>query len=111
MKVQCSFAIWCGSVLLTLLLAVVYLAAKELPSDNDKYICSETNPGSMCNASKSAACIADIKRTSDSASVTPSISGAKANAPFCVKVGTTVTWQSSSKNTGFGLGLRRFSSL
>jgi hypothetical protein len=102
MKTQYSFATWCGLILFMLILTAGYLAAKELRSGSDKDICSETNPGSMCNAntmcgSKSTPCIADVKRTSDSASVTPSISGAKANAPFCVKVGTTVTWQSSSK--------------
>jgi len=34
---------------------------------------------------------------------TPAIPNAKGNAPFCIKVGTTVTWQSSSKNAGFVL--------
>jgi hypothetical protein len=29
------------------------------------------------------------------------MTNAKANTPFCVKVGTTVTWQTSAKNTGF----------
>jgi hypothetical protein len=106
--VQHSMAMWCGLVLFLVTLAAGYLPAKELRSDNDKYLCSETNPGSMCNASTtcgstSTACMADVKRTSDSASVTPSIPDAKANAPFCVKVGTTVTWQSSSKKTGFVL--------
>jgi plastocyanin len=31
----------------------------------------------------------------------PSIPGAKSNRPFCIKVGTTVTFSTSSKNTGF----------
>jgi hypothetical protein len=105
---QRSMAIWCGLVLFLVALAAGYLTAKELRADNDKYVCSETNPGSMCNAStmcgsSSTPCMADVKRTSDSASVTPSIPDAKANAPFCVKLGTTVTWQSSSKKTGFVL--------
>jgi hypothetical protein len=103
-----SIAMWCGLVLFPLTLMAGYLTAKELHRDDSRYLCSETNPGSMCNAStrcgsNSTACIADIKRTSDSASVTPSIPGAKPNAPFCVKVGTTVTWQSTSKKTGFVL--------
>jgi hypothetical protein len=105
---QRSMAIWCGLVLFLVTLAAGYLTAKELRGDNDKYVCSETNPGSMCNASttcgsSSTPCMADVKRTSDSTSVTPSIADAKANAPFCVKLGTTVTWQSSSKKTGFVL--------
>jgi len=47
----------------------------------------------------------DIKRTDggDSASATPSIPDAKGNAPFCVKTGTTITFKSTSKNTGFVL--------
>ena len=109
MKVmQRSMAMWCGLVLCLVTLTAGYLTAKELRSDNDRYVCSETNPGSICNASTtcgsaSTPCIADVKRTSDSASVTPSIPDAKANTSFCVKVGTTVTWQSSSKKTGFVL--------
>lgn len=108
MKTKCRIATWCGLVLFPLTLMAGYVTAKELHSDDSKYLCSETNPGSMCNAStkcgsSSTPCLADIKRTSDSASVTPSISGAKPNAPFCVKVGTTVTWQSTSKKTGFVL--------
>ncbi len=108
MKRKHSVAMWSGLILFSLTLTAGYLTAKELRNDNNKYLCSETNPGSICNAStqcgsSSTPCLADIKRTSDSASVTPSISGAKANAPFCVKVGTTVTWQSTSKKTGFVL--------
>jgi len=36
-------------------------------------------------------------------SATPSISGAKPNKAFCIKTGTTVTFTSSSKDTGFVL--------
>jgi plastocyanin len=35
------------------------------------------------------------------ATATPSIPDAKSNKAFCIKVGTTVTFMSSSKNTGF----------
>jgi plastocyanin len=71
-----------------------------------KYVCSETNPESMCNAattcgSASTPCMVDVKRTANAASVTPGIAGGKSNTPFCVKVGTTVTWKSESKNVGF----------
>ena len=70
------------------------------------YVCSEPNPQAICNPSNtcgsaSTPCVLNIKRTDYSASVTPSIPGAKANAPFCVAAGTTITWQSPSKNTGF----------
>jgi hypothetical protein len=109
MKVQHRVAIWCGSLLFSGTLMVGVLAANEQQGKNNKYICSETNPGSMCTAattcgSASSPCVVDIKRRgSASASSTPDIPNAKANAPFCVKAGTTVTWQSSSKNTGFVL--------
>jgi len=43
----------------------------------------------------------DVKRTSDSAAAVAGIANPKANAPFCVKTGTKVTWQSLSKDTGF----------
>ena len=108
MKIKYSRAIWCGLMVFPLAMMAGYLTAKAArgASDNDKYLCSETNPGSLCNAStrcgsSSTPCTADVKRTSDGASVTPGIPGAKSNKPFCVKVGTTVTWQSSSKKTGF----------
>jgi hypothetical protein len=73
-----------------------------------KYVCSEPNPETMCSAattcgSASTPCTVDVKRTANSASVTPGIAGAKSNRPFCVKVGTTVSWSSSQKNTGFVL--------
>jgi plastocyanin len=42
-----------------------------------------------------------VKRTSDSASSTPSIPNAKSNSLFCVKVGTKVTWKSTEKDNGF----------
>jgi hypothetical protein len=57
-------------------------------------------PKNTCG-SASAPCAVDIKRTAESAAVTPDIPGAKSNTPFCVKTGTTMTWKSVSKNTGF----------
>jgi hypothetical protein len=43
--VQHSMAMWCGLVLFLVTLAAGYLTAKELRSDNDKYLCSEQTPG------------------------------------------------------------------
>lgn len=109
MKVQHRVAILCGSLLFVTTLMAGFLVANAQQSKNNKYICSETNPGSMCTAaticgSASSACVVDIKRRGGaSASSTPEIPNAKENASFCVKAGTTVTWQSSSKNTGFVL--------
>ena len=64
-------------------------------------------PQQQCNASNicgSAAspCVVDVKRRGGhSASAVANIPGGKRDALFCIKTGTTMTWQSSSKNTGF----------
>jgi hypothetical protein len=106
MKSKYSRAIWSGLLVFPLALTAGYLTARAAGGGSDKYACSETNPGSICNASTtcgspSTPCMANVKRTSNGASVTAAIPGAKSNKPFCVKVGTTVTWQSTSKSTGF----------
>jgi plastocyanin len=65
---------------------------------NGANVCSDSN---TCGSATSA-CEIDVKRIgNNSASATPSFSGAKSNAPFCVKPGTTITFKSTSKNTGF----------
>ena len=96
-----------AAFLVSLVLPLVltgYLAANE--QGKPKAGCTETNitglanPGNTCGSS-SDPCIVDIKRTSSAASATPGIQGAKANQLFAITVGTTVTWQSTSKNTGF----------
>src|SRR3974377_1383093 len=106
MKTGRSVAICCSLLLLPIVLLATYMAAKG--NDSDKYVCSESNPQGMCSASTtcgsaSAPCAVDIKRTASAASVTPSIAGAKENAPFCITVGTKVTFKSVSKNVGFVL--------
>jgi plastocyanin len=109
MTLQRRFAIGLGSLLFLVAVSAGYMAATQPESKGTKYVCSETNPGSMCTAattcgSASSPCTVDIKRRGgSSATATPDIPNAKANAPFCVKVGTTVTFESSSKNTGFVL--------
>jgi len=106
MKIQRRFVIGCSLLLVLPVLLAIHVAGKEKKGSADKYVCSEQNPGQMCNAdttcgSASTPCSVDIKRTGSGASVTPGIAGAKANKPFCVKVGTTVTWKSESKHVGF----------
>jgi hypothetical protein len=110
MKIRGYVAICCALMVFPLVLMATHMSAKGLNGDKtNKYVCSESNPGSMCNASttcgsSSTPCTVNIKRSgSNYASATPNIPDAKGNAPFCVKVGTTVTWQSASKNTGFVL--------
>ena len=111
MKIQSRVAMWSSLLVFAITAVAGYLSAREMNNDNNnnKYVCSESNPGSMCNASTAcgsttSACNVGVKRSGgNSASATPDIPNAKGNAPFCVKVGTTVTWQSASKNTGFVL--------
>jgi len=105
-KIHLGRAMWFTGLLLLLSLAS-FLVANGQDKRANKYVCAEANPGSICNAStrcgsKSEPCVVDLRRKGGtSATVTPGIPNAKANTPFCVKVGTTVTWQSSAKNTGF----------
>ena len=113
MKLQGFLAIcWCLIMMFPALMMAIHMSAKGLNGDNknsNKYVCSESNPGSICNAgttcgSTTNGCKVDVKRSGgNSASATPSNPNAKGNASFCVKVGTTVIWQSLSKNTGFVL--------
>ena len=69
--------------------------------------CSASNPASVCAqantcGSASSPCTIDIRRSgSTDATAKPSIPDAKGNKVFCIKVGTTVTFSTSSKNTGF----------
>jgi hypothetical protein len=84
-----------------------YAVAQSKASD---YACTEPNPAQLCSAdntcgSASNPCSVDIKRTSNAASSTASISKPKSNALFCVKAGTTVQWKSTSKNVGFVVDL------
>src|SRR5215472_3713990 len=100
MKIQRSVAIWCA-ILLPLVLLSNYVAAKE-KDKGAKYVCSETNPAAMCDASTTCGsasdpCTVEVKRTANAAAVKPGIPDAKENKPFCIRVGTTVIWKSESK--------------
>ncbi len=70
-------------------------------------VCSASNPESICAGantcgSASSPCSVNVRRSGGSyATATPSIPDAKSNKAFCIKVGTTVTFTSNSKNTGF----------
>jgi hypothetical protein len=71
-----------------------------------KYACDEPKPEDLCNAqntcgSASQPCKIDIRKDGGGATVKPSVPDPKANQFFCLKKGTTVTWMSSRKNTGF----------
>ena len=103
MNIQRCYMVRCSLLLLPVLLLASFAAAQDQKKNNSQDICSQASPASMCNASNTcgAACMVDVKRTSYSSSATPNIPGAKGDGIFCVKAGTTVTWQSSAKDTGF----------
>jgi len=102
MKIQRYFAACCALFLLAVGL-LPCAGAEEKKKGGPKYTCDEPNPASMCNAGNTCgpSCTVDVKRTAYSSSATPNIPGAKGNQVFCVKAGTTVTWQAPDKNTGF----------
>jgi plastocyanin len=99
------FAIRSG--LLVLLFVVLTQDERgQAQNKQNKYACAEPEPAALCTArtmcgSTSEPCSVDVKRTASAASATPSISGAKGNSTFCVKVGTTVIWKSDTKHQGF----------
>jgi hypothetical protein len=94
------------AVSLLLTLAMFVLGNLATAQSKGKYVCDEPNPQSLCTADNtcpaSGPCTVDIKRQGmNSATATPGFPKAKGNSVFCLKPGTTVTWQSSAKNTGF----------
>jgi plastocyanin len=106
MKIQRSFAIWSSSFLALFFLLFYCIGAQAQSKNGNKYACLEPNPAALCNASNtcgsaSTPCTVDVKRTANSAEAVASITKPKGNATFCAQVGTTLTWQSTSKNTGF----------
>jgi plastocyanin len=96
-----------SSLLILPLLFTSFIVGKDTKKKIKGDVCSASNPASICApantcGSASSPCSIDIKRDQGSyATATPSITGAKSNKAFCIKVGTTVTFMSSSKNTGF----------
>ena len=78
-------------------------AKKKVKND----VCTSSNPASICAepstcGSAASPCTIDIRRSgSNYATAKPSIPDAKANKAFCIKVGTSVTFSTRSKNTGF----------
>ena len=103
MKIQRCFMVHCALLLLPVLLLASFAAAEDQKKVSSNDVCSQASPASLCNASNTcgSACMVDVKRTSHSSSATPNVPGAKGNGIFCVKAGSTVTWQSTAKNTGF----------
>ena len=95
----------CRLVPVLLILSMFVLANLATAQSKGKYVCDEPDPQSLCTADNtcpaSGPCTVDIKRQGMSgATATPGFPKAKGNSLFCVKPGTTVTWQS------FGEGYR-----
>jgi plastocyanin len=84
-----------------------FLSGKGTQNKIKGDVCSASNPASICSpantcGSASSPCSIDIRRSGSTyATATPSIPDAKSNKAFCIKVGTSVTFVTSSKNTGF----------
>ena len=89
------------------LLLTGLIAGKDTQKKIKGDVCSASNPANICSAantcgSASTPCSIDIRRSGHNyATATPSIPDAKSNKAFCIKVGTSVTFMTSSKNTGF----------
>jgi plastocyanin len=103
MKIYRYFAGACFVFVLPLLVTLSQETKKKIKND----VCSASNTASICTeantcGSVSSPCTIDIRRSQGTyATAKPSIPDAKANKAFCIKVGTTVTFSTSSKNTGF----------
>jgi hypothetical protein len=95
-----------SAVSVSLFLATAILAGTaSAQAKKGKYVCDEPKPESLCTAANTcsgSSCSVDIKRQGmNGATATPDFPKAKGNSLFCVKEGTTVTFQSSAKGTGF----------
>ncbi len=87
------------------MLAIFLFVGLANAQKKSKYACDEPNPESLCTAANTcpaSGCSVDVRRDGMSgATATPSFPKAKGNSLFCIKEGTTVTFQTSSKGTGF----------
>jgi plastocyanin len=106
MKIYRCLPVFCCLFVLPLLVTTL-LIGKDTKKKIKGDVCSVSNPASICAAentcgSASSPCTVDIRRSQGTlATATPDIPNAKSNKAFCIKVGTTVTFTSGSKNTGF----------
>jgi hypothetical protein len=88
------------------LAASIVLLGGVTTEAKSKYVCDEPQPADLCNAantcgSGSEPCKIDVRKSGGGSTVKPGIPNAKNNQFFCIKAGTSVTWMTSSKNTGF----------
>jgi len=100
MNVRNNWAVWCLALAVVFSSGALQAQKKSTPTS---YACTEPSAETLCTAANTCSgstCKVDIKKDVD-ISVTPSIPHAKKNQLFCVKSGTQVTFDSTSKNTGF----------
>lgn len=95
---------WC--VMLVMVFSTGLLQAQKKKGGNS-YACAEPNAETLCTAantcgSDGSSCTVDIKKDVTT-TVAPSTPDKKKNQLFCVKAGTQVKFDSTSKNTGFVL--------
>jgi hypothetical protein len=89
------------------LLVTSFIVGQDTKKKIKNDVCSASSPASICAqantcGSASSPCVIDIRRSGGNyATAKPSLPDAKPNKTFCIKVGTTVTFSTSSKNTGF----------
>jgi hypothetical protein len=106
MKVYRYLAAGCCLFVLPLL-GTSFIMSQETKKKIKNDVCSASNPASICAeantcGSVSSPCTIDIRRSGNNyATAKPSIPDAKTNKAFCIKVGTTVTFSTSSKRVGF----------
>ena len=105
MKIQRYLTMHCALLLLPILLIASFAAAEDKKKPDRQEIPRNPDPGEhvQCQPTHVVGLRSSrtFKRTSYSSAATPNIAGAKGDGIFCVKAGTTVTWQSTAKNTGF----------
>ena len=89
------------------LLLTSFIVSQETKKRVKNDVCSGSNSASICAeantcGSASSPCTIDIRRNGNRyATAKPSTPAVQANKAFCIKVGTSVTFSTSSKNTGF----------
>jgi hypothetical protein len=106
MRIYRNLAVFCCLFGLSLL-STDFSVGQDNKATIESDVCSASNSASICSAantcgSAASPCSIDIRRSGISyATAKPSIPDAKPNRAFCIKVGTTVTFMSGSKNIGF----------
>lgn len=105
MKVWANVAVSAGLVVIGFALSAGFLNANA-QQNAKKHACTETSTQSLATSANACGsngnpCVVDVKRSGRSVSVSPTIQSGKSNPIFSVQVGTTVTWESTQKDTGF----------